>query len=171
MGKLKSCGFLIFRDILNNEIEKDSSVQSNSHLPEASDQVSFLLLKHPSRWDLPKGHVDPGETNLECALRELEEETGIQAQDLIIDPDFKYKQKYMVTSKRTNGKPKKKKLIIYMAKLVRPIELKLTEHESSEWFNWNPPHSIQEKTIDPLLAEVHSHWQQPAQLPSTQVDG
>ena len=88
MGKLKSCGFLIFRDIPNHETEKDSSDQSNSHLPAASDHVSFLLLKHPNRWDLPKGHVDPGETNKECALRELEEETGIQAQDLIIDPDF-----------------------------------------------------------------------------------
>ncbi|MEL7161300.1 MAG: NUDIX domain-containing protein, partial [Bacteroidota bacterium] len=31
-----------------------------------------------NRWDLPKGHVDPGETNLECALRELEEETGVK---------------------------------------------------------------------------------------------
>ena len=171
MGKLKSCGFLIFRDIPNNETEKDSAIQSNSHLPAASDSVSFLLLKHPNRWDLPKGHVDPGETNMECALRELEEETGIEAQDLIIDPDFKYKQKYMVTSKRTNGKPQKKKLIIYIAKLVRPTELKLTEHESSEWFKWNPPHSIQEKTIDPLLAKIQNHWQQPAKLPSTQLDG
>ena len=171
MGKLKSCGFLIFRDTPNNETEKDSAVHSNSHLPAASDHVSFLLLKHPNRWDLPKGHVDPGETNMECALRELEEETGIEAQDLIIDPDFKYKQKYMVTSKRTKGKPKKKKLIIYIAKLVRPTELKLTEHESSEWFKWNPPHSIQEKTIDPLLAKIQNHWQQPAKLPSTQLDG
>ncbi|MFN9976001.1 MAG: NUDIX domain-containing protein, partial [Phycisphaerae bacterium] len=32
---------------------------------------SFLLMRHPKRWDLPKGHVDPGETEMECALREL----------------------------------------------------------------------------------------------------
>ena len=38
-------------------------------------EVSFLLLRHPDRWDLPKGHLDPGETPAECALRELEEET------------------------------------------------------------------------------------------------
>lgn len=168
MGKLKSCGFLIFRDILTNEAEEGStSPASNSYLPEASDRVSFLLLKHPNRWDLPKGHVDPGETNMECALRELEEETGIQAEDLIVDPNFKFKQKYMVTSKRTKGKPKKKKLIIYAAKLVRPVELKLTEHGGSQWFNWDPPHSIQKKTIDPLLAEIQSYWQEPAELPST----
>lgn len=30
-----------------------------------------------TRWDLPKGRVDPGETHLECAIRETLEETGI----------------------------------------------------------------------------------------------
>jgi len=164
MGKLKSCGFLIFRDQLEPDpsgaaADSDSLLKINSHLPLTTNQTSFLLLKHPSRWDLPKGHVDPGETNMECAIRELEEETGIQKQDLVIDPDFKYKQHYMVSSKRTKGKPKKKKLIIYAAKLRQPVELKLTEHESFQWFDWAPPHRIQEKTIDPLLEELHSHWQ------------
>lgn len=168
MGKLKSCGFLIFRDKPKHETERsDTTTTTNpllkvdSHLPLTMGQISFLLLKHPGRWDLPKGHVDPGETNMECAIRELEEETGIQKQDLVIDPDFKYKQHYMVTSKRTKGKPKKKKLIIYTAKLLRSVELKLTEHEGFQWFDWAPPHSIQEKTIDPLLEELHKHWQAP----------
>ena len=166
MGKLKSCGFLIFRDKPKHETERsDTTTTTNpllkvdSHLPLTMGQISFLLLKHPGRWDLPKGHVDPGETNMECAIRELEEETGIQKQDLVIDPDFKYKQRYMVSSKRTKGKPKKKKLIIYAAKLRQPVELKLTEHEGFQWFDWTPPHYIQEKTIDPLLEAIHNHWQ------------
>ena len=29
-------------------------------------------------WDFPKGHVDKGETEIETAIRELEEETGIK---------------------------------------------------------------------------------------------
>jgi len=158
MGKLKSCGFLIFRCTPTHATETQTE-KTNSHLPDEGDQISFLLLKHPNRWDLPKGHVDPGETNMECALRELTEETGVQKQDLIVDPDFKYKQKYMVTSKRTNGKPKKKKLIIYVAKLIQPVELKLTEHDGFQWFDWAPPHTIQKKTVDPLLEKLHSHWQ------------
>lgn len=28
-------------------------------------------------WDLPKGKLDPGETILQCALREVQEETGL----------------------------------------------------------------------------------------------
>ena len=169
MSKLKSCGFLIFRDNPPEDLEAeptaDTPINSDSGVPAATSsnqptpdsRISFLLLKHPNRWDLPKGHVDPGETNMECAIRELTEETGIQKQDLIIDPDFKFKQKYMVNSKRTNGKPKKKRLIIYAAKLIRPVELKLTEHDSFQWFDWAPPHVIQEKTIDPLLEEFRQH--------------
>ena len=101
---------------------------------------------------------------MECALRELSEETGIQKQDLVVEPEFKYKQKYMVKSKRTNGKSRKKTLIIYAAKLIRPVELKLTEHDSFQWFDWAPPHSIQEKTIDPLL-KTFKQYQQEVSVP------
>jgi 8-oxo-dGTP diphosphatase len=34
---------------------------------------------YPGRWALPGGHVDPGETSVQAARRELAEETGIAA--------------------------------------------------------------------------------------------
>lgn len=43
-----------------------------------------LLLGHVTgnrHWDIPKGRVDPGETHLEAAVRELREETS-----LVVDP-------------------------------------------------------------------------------------
>jgi len=40
-------------------------------------QLQFLLMKHPDRWDLPKGHLDPNESIPQAAIRELYEETGI----------------------------------------------------------------------------------------------
>lgn len=39
---------------------------------------SMLLIQRNGRWDLPKGKVESGETLLQAALREVEEETGIQ---------------------------------------------------------------------------------------------
>ena len=136
MDKVKSCGFLIYR---------------------TQPQRSILLMKHPKRWDLPKGHVDEGETNFECALRELQEETGIEERHLHIEDGFKFKDRYIVESKK--GK-KKKKLIIYLAELIEDVEITPTEHEGFEWVDWNPPHLIQEKTIDPLLKEVDQWWQE-----------
>ena len=38
---------------------------------------SMLLIQRNGRWDLAKGKVEPGETLLQAALREVEEETGI----------------------------------------------------------------------------------------------
>ena len=38
---------------------------------------SMLLILRNGRWDLPKGKVEPGETLLQAALREVQEETGI----------------------------------------------------------------------------------------------
>jgi 8-oxo-dGTP pyrophosphatase MutT (NUDIX family) len=132
--KIKSCGFLIYRN---------------------QPCKSILLMKHPKRWDLPKGHVDEGETNLQCALRELQEETAIESVHIRIDPDFKYKDRYIINKR---GGPKKKKLVIYLAELIEDVEIRLTEHEGFEWVPWSPPHSIQEKTIDPLLRHLQDFW-------------
>jgi 8-oxo-dGTP pyrophosphatase MutT (NUDIX family) len=39
-------------------------------------------LRHPGLWVPPGGHADPGESMLECARRELKEETEYDAPDL-----------------------------------------------------------------------------------------
>ena len=54
----KSCGVVLFR--------------------EEKGEYLFLILHYPGgHWDLPKGHVEEGETEHETANRELLEETGI----------------------------------------------------------------------------------------------
>jgi bis(5'-nucleosidyl)-tetraphosphatase len=134
MPELKSCGFLLVR---GEPIEE------------------FLLMRHADRWDLPKGHVDTGESEMECALRELREETGIEPADIEIVDGFRFAQRYPVQTKV--GKHAEKTLVIYLARLVRDRPLALTEHIGSRWFPWNPPHRIQERSIDPVLAAVHAY--------------
>ncbi len=122
---------------------------------------SFLLLKHADRWDLPKGHVDPGETDLQAALRELEEETGFVPEEILVDPDFCYEQRYLVSGHRYDlgSGDVEKTLRIFLGRISERLTPHLTEHIGYRWFPWNPPHAIQEWTIDPLLAHLEAHLQ------------
>lgn len=45
-----------------------------------NDRGELLMISLRERWDLPKGHIEAGETAVEAALREVEEETGIVAE-------------------------------------------------------------------------------------------
>lgn len=58
----KSCGVLACRE-------------------EAGQRMYLLVFENYSQcWSLPKGHMDPGETEVQTALRELREETGLNCQ-------------------------------------------------------------------------------------------
>jgi 8-oxo-dGTP pyrophosphatase MutT (NUDIX family) len=43
-----------------------------------NDAGELLMIFRRGKWDLPKGKLDAGETILECAIREVQEETGLQ---------------------------------------------------------------------------------------------
>ena len=126
MQSTKACGVVVFRD----------------------DPVrSFLLMVHPLRWDLPKGHLEQGESELQCALRELHEETGIRADDITVDPNFRFVTQYSVRYKKKHGgEPCEKTLVIFLGWLQRPVTIQTSEHESYQWIAWNPPHKIQGET-------------------------
>lgn len=136
----RSCGVLVLRDKLS---QKKKTVARE-----------FLLMRHKDRWDLPKGHVDLGESDHDCAMRELWEETGIERDDIAIDPTFRWETRYDV---KWDGKPVEKTLVIFLGLLTREVKIKPTEHAGFEWFPWNPPHAVQKQTIDALLAAAEKH--------------
>lgn len=137
LPEVKSCGVLVFR---------------------REPELSFLLMRHPARLDLPKGHVDPGETELQCALREMWEETGIPRDEIDLDAGFRYVTQYRTREKRFRGAVALKTLVIFLGWLRKPVEIKPTEHPNFDWFPWAPPHRIQTQTIDPLLDAVSRHF-------------
>ena len=44
-----------------------------------NEAKEILLIFRRGKWDLPKGKLDEGETIEECAVREVEEETGLRS--------------------------------------------------------------------------------------------
>ena len=44
-----------------------------------NDRGEWLMIRRNGRWDLPKGHLEAGESFAACAEREIAEETGIAA--------------------------------------------------------------------------------------------
>ena len=114
-------------------------------------------MHHADRYDVPKGHIEKGETDLECALRELEEETAIGPADIRIDPVFRFEIKYHTRVKKFGCQVVQKKLVMFLGRLTEKVKIVPTEHLDFEWVRWDPPHQIQAETIDPLLSAVADH--------------
>ena len=62
------------------------------------DQYRYLLLRAYDYWDFPKGMVEPGESPLQCAIREVEEETTIT------QLDFRWGEVYRQTQPYNHGR-------------------------------------------------------------------
>ena len=104
MQNEKSCGAIVYRKYHGN--------------------TEILLIKHVNsgHWSFPKGHVEKGETEVETALREIKEETGI---DVIIDPTFRETVSYY---------PKKdtQKVVVYFIGKAKNYDYVPQEEEISE---------------------------------------
>ncbi len=50
----------------------------------------YLFIEKNGKWDLPKGHIEPGEPAEDCAIREVQEECGINNHIIIkpLDPSY-----------------------------------------------------------------------------------
>jgi 8-oxo-dGTP pyrophosphatase MutT (NUDIX family) len=56
---------------------------------------------------LPKGHIDPGETSLQAAVREVREETGVEAEPVLELGEVRYWY-------RRRGGPVPKSVVFYL---------------------------------------------------------
>lgn len=77
----KSCGAVVY-----HIIDSDQNIDNNSN-------IEFLIIKHKSgeHWGFPKGHVEAAESEVETALREVMEETGVAVE---ISDGFSFRMKY-----------------------------------------------------------------------------
>ena len=94
---------------------------------EDSGAIKIAVIYRPRHddWTLPKGHLDPGESLEEAALREVKEETGCTAEITEIVPPVSY---------LVNGQPKI--VVYYRMKLVEQGELEPNDEVSAiEWLS------------------------------------
>lgn len=69
--------------------KKFTLVQAAGGLAE-NEKGEILMIFRRGKWDLPKGKLDKGETLSDCALREVEEETGLQRIQLLSELPVTY---------------------------------------------------------------------------------
>lgn len=106
-----SCGAVVFRRL------EDGSLR-------------FLLIrnKRSAHWGFPKGHMEPGETKTETAIREVLEETGLQIEVL---PDFCELSEYTIHGKI------EKAVAIFLARTNQvDYTLQVEEIEECGWFTY-----------------------------------
>jgi len=64
------------RDLINYLKDKFKVVEAAGGVVEKDGK--FLMIYRRKMWDIPKGKLDKGETIEQCAVREVEEETGVK---------------------------------------------------------------------------------------------
>lgn len=109
MKREKSCGALVYRKV--------------------DGRTDLLLLKHRfgGHWSFPKGHVEKGENEVQTALREVREETG-----LVIELMDGFRQ-----SVEYYPRPNVRKQVVYFLGIAKNQRFKAQEEEISE-IRWVP---------------------------------
>jgi len=93
--------------------------------------VYLLMSNRKGYWEFPKGHVDPGETEEEAAIREVREETGLD--DVKIVSGFKVKIKYTYSK---DGKKYPKEVVFFLMK-AEPKRVEVSEeHTGYVWLKY-----------------------------------
>ena len=123
--KEKSCGAIVYKKE-NNELEFLLVYQSNGH------------------YSFPKGHMEPGETELQTTLREIKEETNL---DVEVDSNFRCEISYLLETKNVM------KSVVYFVATPITFDLLNQEGEISEC-GWNDYETTMNKLEFDNIKEV-----------------
>ena len=85
------------------------------------DDTPYFVLVEENYYGFPKGHMEPGETERKTALREIREETGVNA---AIVGDFRKVDHYIL-----KHKPDTEKTVVYFLAYYEDQEIVYQEEE------------------------------------------
>lgn len=110
-----------------------------------NEELLFLLV-HQSNgiYGFPKGHMEPGESEIDTAIREIKEETNLE---INIDINFRKEISYLMQSKNIT------KVAVYFVGTPKSHDLKNQEGEITECF-WLKEDEVKEKLGFENIIEV-----------------
>jgi 8-oxo-dGTP pyrophosphatase MutT (NUDIX family) len=120
------------------------------------DRILYLLLRHPTHWSFPKGHIEHRDNNdlITAAKREMIEETGIENFE-IIDGFHKVLSYTFVKDKVEVTKD----VHYFLARCFRKEPIKLSkEHLDFGWFPLRLAYiKLKFENTRELLLEAHEY--------------
>jgi len=94
-------------------------------------EIRYLILHYVSgHWDLAKGKLEAGETNMQAAHRELHEETGLTSQ---VIPGFEESLSYIF---KARGKIVKKTVTFFVGETNQQTVRLSREHQGYLWLSY-----------------------------------
>lgn len=116
------------------------------------DEVLLISTRGGTRWQLPKGHLERGETPVQAAVREVREETGVTGKPMralgMVEYDF--------TSQRGQRIHKRVDYYLMTYEEGSARNYDPTEVSGARWFPWSK--AIQNLTFENERSLVTSAW-------------
>ncbi|MCB9639056.1 MAG: NUDIX domain-containing protein [Myxococcales bacterium] len=117
----------------------------------------LLVQHHGGHWGFPKGHPNEGESAIQTARREFEEETGVR--EYQVNPERSFMEVYVFQKGRTEVE---KTVTYYPARVFSPeVHLQAEEIKDHRWLTFED--GIKLITFDgskQVLAEVRNFIEQ-----------
>jgi putative (di)nucleoside polyphosphate hydrolase len=122
--------------------------------------VAQRLEHYANAWQMPQGGIDPGEAPAEAALRELEEETGINSSKVVILSEtqnwISYELPANLIPKIWNGQYRGQKQKWFLMRFLgedTDIDIETEEPEFSAW-KWIAPSALPDAIV-PFKRDVY----------------
>ena len=96
-------------------------------------QVLLIATAGGRRWQLPKGHVEEGETSEAAAVREVREETGVVGRVIAALPSIRYS--FVERGTRRIRKQVDYYLLAYLE--GSEVDFDPNEVDGASWFEWD----------------------------------
>jgi len=127
----------LVKGVLGNEHIKYDYSSFSSLLPYFIAASEEEKSKEENEWSFPKGRVEKEENSLQCALREVEEETGIKGENLFLHAhSIKLVSKHDVYTYE---------LFIYPAILFKDVSFELKDNIEVNKIEWFTKEEVEKK--------------------------